>query len=221
MPVILPGQTDIYALTDARLSLGRPLGDVARQLLDAGVKILQYREKKAPMRQKYADCLLLRRLTEDYGACFVVNDHVELALLCGADGLHVGQDDTPLPEIRKLAPGLMVGVSTHNPEQARRAVAEGANYIGVGPIFATQTKEDVVAPVGYAYLDWVVANTTLPFVAIGGIKVHNIGEVAAHGARCCAMVSELVGAQDIGSTVRAAREAMQAGMKRRQAVMEG
>lgn len=220
MPVILPGETDLYALTDSRLSLGRPLGDVARALLDAGIKILQYREKKAHMRQKYADCLLLRRLTEEYGACFIVNDHAELAMLCGADGLHVGQDDVPLPMLRNLAPNLMVGVSTHNPEQARRAVADGASYIGVGPIFATRTKEDVVAPVGYAYLDWVVANISLPFVAIGGIKVHNIGNVAEHGARCCAMVSELVGADDIGVQVKAAREAMHEGMLRRQAARE-
>lgn len=220
MPIILPGETDLYALTDSRLSLGRPLGDVARQLLDAGIKILQYREKKAHMRRKYADCLLLRRLTEEYGACFIVNDHAELAMLCGADGLHVGQDDVPLPELKELAPNLMVGISTHNPEQARQAVANGADYIGVGPIFATQTKEDVVAPVGYGYLDWVAAHISLPFVAIGGIKVHNIAQVAEHGARCCAMVSELVGAEDIPARVEAARAAMHEGMLRREAARE-
>lgn len=221
VPIILPGETDIYALTDSRLSLGRPLGDVARQLLDAGIKILQYREKKAPMRRKYADCLLLRRLTEEYGACFIVNDHAELAMLCGADGLHVGQDDVPLPVLKKLAPNLMVGISTHSPEQARQAVGEGADYIGVGPIFATQTKEDVTDPVGYEYLDWVAANISLPFVAIGGIKAHNIAQVAEHGARCCAMVSELVGAEDISARVRAVREEMHKGLMRRKAVMEG
>lgn len=216
MPVILPGETDLYALTDARLSLGRPLEDVARMLLDAGVKIIQYREKTAPMRQKYAECLRLRRLTEAYGACFVVNDHVELALLCGADGLHVGQDDVPLPQIKRLAPHLMVGISTHSPAQAVQAVSDGASYIGVGPIFPTQTKEDVTAPVGYPYLDWVVAHLSIPFVAIGGIKLHNIAEVAAHGARCCAMVSELVGATDIGWTVEACRRAMREGWQRRE-----
>lgn len=221
MPVILPGETDLYALTDSRLSLGRPLGDVAHQLLDSGIKILQYREKKAPMRQKYAECLLLRRLTEEYQACFIVNDHAELALLCGADGLHVGQDDVPLADLKHLAPGLMVGVSTHSPEQALQAVAGGASYIGVGPIFATNTKEDVVDPVGYAYLDWVVAHIDLPFVAIGGIKLHNIGQVAAHGARCCALVSELVGAENIPARVKAVREAMHEGMLRYKTAQEG
>lgn len=212
MPVILPGQTDLYALTDSRLSLGRPLLEVATALLESGIKILQYREKKAHMRQKYADCLLLRRLTREYDACFIVNDHAELALVCEADGLHVGQDDLPLAELKRVAPDLIIGLSTHSPEQARQAVAAGADYIGVGPIFATQTKEDVVDPVGFEYLDWVAQNIDLPFVAIGGIKVHNIAEVAAHGARCCAMVSELVGAPDISARVREARAAMAEGM---------
>lgn len=208
MPRILPGETDIYALTDSRLSLGRSLEYVARRLLDSGVKILQYREKKAPIKQKYEECLLLRKLTAEYGACFIVNDHLDLAMLTHADGLHIGQDDLPINEVKKLAPHLIVGVSTHSPEQARKAVADGADYIGVGPIFPTQTKEDVVDPVGFSYLDWVVANISLPFVAIGGIKIHNIGDVAAHGAKCCAMVSELVGSPDISMTVHRAREAM-------------
>lgn len=208
MPVILPGQTDLYAITDSRLSLGRPLDYVVGQLLDAGIKIIQYREKKASMRQKYEDCLLLRKLTEPYGACLVVNDHVGVALACGADGVHVGQDDVPVPQLREVAPDLVIGVSTHSPEQALQAIEDGANYIGVGPIFATKTKEDVVAPVGYGYLDWVVANVNLPFVAIGGIKTHNIGALVERGARCCALVSEFVGARDIGAKVRETRMAM-------------
>lgn len=211
MARILPGETDIYALTDSRLSLGRPVAEVASALLAAGVKLIQYREKKAPMRQKYEECLLLRRLTEEAGACFIVNDHLDLALLTGADGLHIGQEDIPLARIRSLAPELIIGVSTHSPEQAGQALRDGADYIGVGPIFATKTKEDVVDPVGYEYLDWVVNNIRLPFVAIGGIKAHNAGAVTAHGARCCALVSELVGAKDIRAKVREVREAMRKG----------
>lgn len=215
MPRILPGETPLYALTDSRLSLGRPLRDVATGLLEAGVKILQYREKKASMAQKYHDCQMLRKLTRAYDACFIVNDHIELALACESDGLHVGQDDLPLPELRKLAPSLMIGLSTHSPEQARKAQADGADYIGVGPIFATQTKEDVVAPVGFKYLDWVVRNMDIPFVAIGGIKLHNVFEVARHGANCCALVSEFVGAPDIGARVGEVRKAMANGIAAR------
>ena len=133
--------------------------------------------------------------------------------LAEADGVHIGQEDFPLPAVRQLVgPKMCIGLSTHSPEQARAAVAVGADYIGVGPIFATKTKEDVVAPVGFDYLDWVAANISIPFVASGGIKEHNITDVARHGARCCALVSELVGAPDIAAKVQAVRAAMQRGM---------
>ena len=137
---------------------------------------------------------------------------MDLAILAEADGVHIGQEDFPLPAVRQLVgPKMCIGLSTHSPEQARAAVAVGADYIGVGPIFATRTKEDVVAPVGFDYLDWVAANISIPFVAIGGIKEHNITDVARHGARCCALVSELVGAPDIAAKVQAVRAAMQRG----------
>lgn len=209
MGVILPGETDIYAITDSRLSRGRSLEEVALALLRAGVKLIQYREKKASPRQMLEECRLLRNLTWDYGACLVINDHIDLALLCRADGAHIGQDDLPLNEARKLVrSNMFIGLSTHTPEQAAKAVADGADYIGVGPIFPTRTKEDVVEPVGFDYLDWVAQNIKLPFTAIGGIKSHNINEVRKHGAKCCALVSELVGAEDIGGKVREVRREM-------------
>ena len=211
MPRILPGETDIYALTDSRLALGRSVEEQARALLASGVKILQYREKHAKAGVMLRECRLLRELTREAGACFIVNDHIDIAMLVDADGVHIGQDDLPVSEVRRLlGPGKIIGLSTHGPDQALAAVRDGADYIGVGPIYATQTKEDVCAPVGLGYLDWVVSNITLPFVAIGGIKEHNIGEVAAHGARCCALVSELVGAEDISAKVLSVRAAMKA-----------
>ena len=209
MPRILPGETDLYALTDSRLALGRSVEEQARALLAAGVKILQYREKHAKPGVMLEECRLLRRLTEEAGACFIVNDHIDIAMLVDADGVHVGQDDLPVAEVRRLlGPAKVIGLSTHCPEQALAAVDAGADYIGVGPIFATRTKEDVCDPVGFGYLDWVARNITLPFVAIGGIKEHNIGEVMRHGAKCCALVSELVGARDIAAKVAAVRQAM-------------
>ena len=213
MPVILPGQTDIYALTDARLSCGRSLETVVSALLGAGLKIIHYPQKQTKSGEILEESRLMPRLTREAGACFIVDDHVDLAILAEADGVHIGQEDFPLPEVRRLVgPEMCIGLSTHSPEQARAAVAAGADYIGVGPIFATRTKEDVVAPVGFEYLDWVAANISIPFVAIGGIKEHNITGVARHGARCCALVSELVGAPDIAAKVHAVREAMRRGM---------
>lgn len=217
MPVILPGQTDIYALTDSRLSLGRPVLEVAHALLDAGVRLLQYREKHLAAGAMLTECQALRRMTREAGACFIVNDHVDIALLVDADGVHVGQDDLPVPEVRRLVGAeKIIGLSTHSPAQARAAVEVGADYIGVGPIFATQTKEDVVAPVGFEYLDWVARHIRLPFVAIGGIKAFNAAEVARHGADCCALVSALVGARDIGLAVAEARAAISQGKAARQ-----
>lgn len=211
----LPGVgsgTELYALTDDELSLGRPVLEVARALLDAGIKILQYREKNKKAGQMLAECLALRELARAADACFIVNDHVDIAILCGADGVHVGQDDLPVEAVRQLVgPDMIIGLSTHSPEQAREAERIGADYIGVGPIFPTQTKKDVCAPVTLDYLDWVAANSPLPFVAIGGIKRHNIGELTAHGARCCALVSELVGAPDIVARVAEVRLAQAAG----------
>ena len=172
MPRLLPGtspETDLYALTDDGLSLGRPAVEVAKALLDSGIKILQYREKEKKAGQMLKECMELRRLTREAGACFIVNDHVDIAILCEADGVHVGQEDLPVEAVRRLVgPDMIIGLSTHTPDQARAAVASGADYIGVGPIYPTQTKKDVCAAVTLDYLDWVVANITLPFVAIGG-----------------------------------------------------
>ena len=211
MPRILPGETDLYALTDSRLSLGRSVLDVADALLRAGIRILQYREKNRKSGVMLQECQVLRRMTLEAGACFIVNDYADIAMLCQADGVHVGQEDIPVPALRALlGPDKIIGLSTHAPEEALAAASAGADYIGVGPLFATQTKEDVCAPVGLAYLNWAAAHSKLPFVAIGGIKRHNIGEVARHGAKCCALVSELVGAQDIPARVAEVRARMQA-----------
>ncbi|MBQ7457326.1 MAG: thiamine phosphate synthase [Desulfovibrio sp.] len=206
MPRILPNATDLYAITDAKLSRGRSLEEVVTQLLDAGIRILQYREKHAKMGRMLEECRMIRAKTREAGACFLVDDYVDIAMLAEADGVHIGQEDLPLPEVRSLlGDSKIIGLSTHEPKQALAAVQMGADYIGVGPLFATKTKEDVVAPVGLAYCSWVRDNIPLPFVAIGGIKAHNIAEVARAGATCCALVSEFVGADSIKETVQTVR----------------
>ncbi|MBQ7618184.1 MAG: thiamine phosphate synthase [Desulfovibrio sp.] len=211
MPKILPSQTDLYAITDSRLSLGRPLGEVVGALLASGLKIIQYREKHLKMRQMLEECRLIRKLTFKAQACFIVDDYLELARLSQADGVHLGQEDLPIKEARSLlGPDFIIGISTHSPAQAKEAVDGGADYIGVGPVFATKTKEDVVDPVGLGYVEYIAQNTKIPFVAIGGIKAHNIKQVLDKGATCCALVSELVGARDICAKVKEVRQAMQA-----------
>ena len=188
----------LYALTSEPHSLGRSNIEVAKEILQAGVKSLQYREKNKKQGEMYRECLVLRQMTRDYGALFIVNDHLEIALAVGADGVHIGQDDLPLPVARDLVgPCLLIGVSTHSPEQAQAAVAGGADYIGVGPLFATRTKSDVCAPVGLEYLRYAVENVKIPFVAIGGIKEHNLPEVVSTGAATVALVTGIVGSPNI------------------------
>ncbi len=195
----------IYGITAEKFSVGRSNIEVARRMIEGGIRIIQYREKRPQksFAQMLEECRAIRALTREAGVLFVINDYPDLALLVDADGVHVGQDDFPVPEVRRLiGPNKLIGLSTHGPEQAAAAVEAGADYIGVGPIFTTQTKEDVCAPVGLGYLDHVVRTCPLPFVAIGGIKEHNIGEVMALGAKTICLVTEIVGAEDIAATAR-------------------
>lgn len=205
--------TDLYAITAAEYSRGRSNLEVVQALIRAGVRLIQYREKDKSMRAKYYECLAIREMTAAAGVALIVNDQVDLALAVGADGVHLGQDDLPVERARDLAGGdLLIGLSTHSPEQAQAAVQTGVvDYIGVGPLFATSTKKDVVPPVGLNYLDYVVANIPLPLVAIGGIKEHNIAEVRRHGARLIAMVTEIVGAPDIEAKIRSLRRVLAGG----------
>ena len=209
--------TDIYGLTAEEYSLGRSNVEVVRLLLEAGVRVIQYREKDKKAGEMYRECQAIRESTRAAGAVFIVNDHIDLAVLTDADGVHVGQEDLPVAAVRQLVgPDRLVGLSTHAPQEARAAEASGlVDYIGVGPIFATKTKKDVCAPVGFAYLEYVAASIGLPFVAIGGIKEHNIASVAARGATTLALVTEIVGQHDMAAKVRALRAALGAALGRR------
>ncbi len=199
----LDGQ--LYCLTSEEHSNGRTVMETAEAMLAGGVKILQYREKNKHKRAKHEECLVLRRLTKERGCLFIVNDDIDIALAVKADGVHLGQDDIPLKAARELTgPKMSIGISTHNPAQARAAVQGSADYIGVGPIYATKTKKDVCPAVGLEYLDYAVKNVSIPFVAIGGIKLNTMPEVLARGARCVAMVTEITGAKDITAAVREA-----------------
>ncbi|MBW1615961.1 MAG: thiamine phosphate synthase [Deltaproteobacteria bacterium] len=198
----------IYCITGEKFSLGRDNITVVKEMIKAGVEIIQYREKEKDMEAKYNECIEIRKLTKQAGTLFIVNDNIDLAIVTEADGVHVGQEDMPVKQARKLIGNKIIGVSTHSPEQAQKAVEEGADYIGVGPIFKTYTKKDVVDPVGYEYLDYVVKNINIPFVAIGGIKTHNIEEVAKRGAICFAMITEVVGVDDICEKIAELQQAI-------------
>ena len=194
----------IYGILGEKFSLGRSNVDVARQMVDAGVDILQYREKlkDKSLKDIYRACRDIRKITRDAGVPFIINDYADIALMVGADGIHMGQDDLPVKAVRKIAPHMMIGCSTHSPAQAEKAIEDGADYIGVGPIFTTQTKEDVCDAVGFEYLEHVVDTHDIPFVAIGGIKHHNLTDVLSRGAKTVCLVTEIIGAINIGKRVK-------------------
>jgi thiamine-phosphate pyrophosphorylase len=200
--------TDIYCITASQFSLGRSNLAVVRQMLEAGIKIIQYREKEYSMLQKYRECVSIRDLTSRFGALLIIDDDVHLSLAVEADGIHVGQDDLPVEKVRELVGDkMLIGLSTHSREQADKAVESViADYFGVGPLYKTFTKKDVRPPVGLEYLDYVVKRYNVPFVAIGGIKENNVTDVIKHGANCVCLVTEIVGAREIGSEIRLLRE---------------
>jgi len=201
-------ETDIYCITDSRQSLGRSTVDVVRHMLEAEIRVIQYREKDKEAKAMLEECQIIRELTRKAGCCFLVNDHVDIALLCEADGVHVGQDDLPLAYVRKLVGRQrVVGVSTHRWSEAEAAIRGGADYIGVGPVFATKTKT-TTPPVGFSYLEEAAEQATIPTVTIGGINEKTLPEVRRRGARCCGIVSAITLAPDIPAKVRELRAIM-------------
>lgn len=203
--------TDIYGIIGEKFSKGRNNIDVAKAMIDSGIKIIQYREKDKNKREKYEECKAIRQMAKEEDVTFIVNDDVDIAILVKADGIHIGQEDIPIEEVRRIAPNVIIGVSTHNKEQAKEAVIKGADYIGVGPIFSTTTKENVEKSQGLKYLKWVSENIDIPYVAIGGIKEENILDVKEHGGRCFAMISELVGSENINEKVLSIRKILNEG----------
>jgi len=137
-----------------------------------------------------------------------MNDHLDIALAVGADGVHLGQDDLPCRAARALAPELIIGVSTHNVQEALTAEQDGASYINIGPIFSTGTKTLTMPPLGTAMIRTIADRVQIPFSVMGGIHESNLPEVLTAGARCIAMVTELTQAEDIGKKVNAIREIM-------------
>lgn len=203
----------IYGIITERFAGGRTVAEVALALARGGITVLQYREKhlQKSFRTMVTECRALRAITRDNGITFIVNDYPELAVLADADGIHVGQDDLSVTDLRRLVGSRLIGVSTHAPEQACGAVDDGADYLGVGPVFGTNIKDDVCAPVGLEYVEYAAANLAIPWVAIGGIKEHNMASVVACGATRVCLVSELIGADDITEKVRAVRAILEQG----------
>ena len=194
--------TDVYPVVTSEFCLGRSPVAVAESLLKGGVRLLQIREKAMPDRQ-FLDLLRqVRELTWDYGALLIVDDRVDAALIAQADGVHLGQDDLPLPDARRIAPELLIGVSTHNADEIRRAQDEGCSYLNIGPIFPTNTKQLTgIRFLGLDELKSLVPLVRVPFSVMGGIKYSHLADLRAVGAGRVAAVTAFTQAPDPGAEV--------------------
>jgi thiamine-phosphate pyrophosphorylase len=191
----------LYAILDPDQTQGRSPEIVLHELLRAGAKLLQLRAKTLSPRDFLQLGRETRALTRSHSCRLIVNDRVDIALACDADGVHLGQDDLPLHAATKLMGEKIIGISTHDLNQAREAEHNGANYIGFGPMFGTNTKETSYPTRGLAMLREVREAVRIPIVAIGGITEANAMQVWQAGADSVAIISDILAAQDITSKV--------------------
>jgi thiamine-phosphate pyrophosphorylase len=194
-----------YFITDAGLSKNGNLSDV-QQAVAAGVTVVQYRRKDAETRELYAEALALKKICRNR-ALFIVNDRVDMALAVDADGVHVGQDDLPCTVARLLlGKRKIIGVTVRTLAEAQQAEKDGADHLGVSPIFATTTKPDAGKPAGIVLLEKIRRFTGLPLVAIGGITLENAPTVIAAGADAVCAISAVVTKKDVAGEIRKFRE---------------
>ena len=192
----------LYVILDAGLMTGS-IEDTAKKLTEAGVLALQYRNKKGSARDILADARKLAEFVRPKGVTFFVNDRPDIAYLAGADGVHVGQEDLGVEQARTvIGRDRWVGVSTHNEAQFRAALETSADYIAVGPVFGTATKENPDPVVGTEAIRRLRLLTKKPIVAIGGITVERAAEVLQAGADSVAVISDILRAEDPAKRAR-------------------
>lgn len=193
----------IYLVTDDGCLQGRELLDCVREALEGGVTLVQYRAKTASSAEMYAEALQLKALCDSFKVPLIINDRLDIAMAVGAAGVHLGQDDLPCAAARKiLGEDYIIGVSAHNPAEAKAALQSGADYLGCGAVFGTATKADV-QKLGTDGLAAICKAKGLPVVGIGGVTADNYREVRAAGADGAAIVSGILAQPDIRATVRA------------------
>lgn len=193
----------IYLVTDDGCLQGRALIDCVREALEGGVTLVQYRAKTASSAEMYAEALQLKALCDSFNVPLIINDRLDIAMAVGAAGVHLGQDDLPCAAARKLlGEDYIIGVSAHNPAEAKTALQSGADYLGCGAVFGTATKADV-KKLGTEGLAAICKAKGLPVVGIGGVTADNYREVRAAGADGAAIVSGILAQPDIRATVEA------------------
>ena len=195
----------LYAVTDRTWLRGQTLRQQVEAALQGGVTCVQLREKTLDREAFIHLGRSIGCLCQRYGVPLIINDDLDVALACGADGVHVGQNDLPVEEVRRrVGDKMIVGVSAHNPEEARRAYEGGADYLGAGAVFGSQTKTNVT-PLTHDTLRAICDAVPIPVVAIGGINRENLPQLAGTGVAGVAVVSGIFAAQDITAACRELR----------------
>ncbi len=209
----------LYVITDEQLGKGRSHYEIAKLAIDGGADVIQLRDKTASGRKMYDNALKLRKLTRETGVIFIVNDRVDIGMAVDADGVHVGQKDLPAAVTRKLiGADKILGVSAETVDESLQAKYDGADYVGVGPIFeARNTKPDTSAPQGLQLLANVRNAVDLPIVAIGGLNLNNALETIRAGADCLSVISAVVSAADIRTAAQELRRIIQTERNKRNA----
>ncbi len=217
--MLLKKQLALYLVTDQSSLRGRSLLDVVLAAVQGGASCVQLREKHLATRDFVALAQTLVALLEPFNVPLVINDRIDVALACGAQGVHLGQSDMPVALARQmLPPGVFIGLSVESLADVEQAAEQAVDYLGISPVFATPTKTDTALPWGLAGLRQVRAMTALPLVAIGGIQLHNARDVLDAGADGLAVVSALCSADDPAAAARAFQASLRGAPATRQSM---
>ena len=194
---------DLYVITDETIATGHTHVEIARLAIAGGADVIRLRDKCCGTRDLCRTSRQIRELTRKTGTLFIVNDRLDVALACGADGVHLGRDDLRVDVARQIAPrSFVIGVSVRNPEEAVAAEEAGADYVVLSPIFSTTSKDDAGPGLGLAALREIREEVSIPVIAIGGISRDNVGAVIGAGADGVAVISAVVGQPDITTAAR-------------------
>lgn len=200
--------SDLYPVVSSEFCNGRDVCEIVADIAAGGAKLVQIREKHQSDAAVFELVKKCKEITDRYNMLLIVDDRVDIAMAAGADGVHLGQEDFPLTEAKKLAPQMLFGVSTHNEEEIRKALADGCGYLNIGPMFPTRTKSVACGALGLELIEKLKNLVTCPFSVMGGIKEHHLAQLTSKGFRHIAMVTEITQAPCVREKVIQLRRAM-------------
>ena len=198
--------SELYPVVSSEFCSGREVCEIVSGIAAGGAKLVQIREKNLSDAAMFELVKKCKQITDRYRMLLIVDDRVDIAMATQADGVHLGQDDFPLREARKLAPEMFFGVSTHNAPEISQALADGCSYLNIGPVFPTQTKSVACGALGLDTAVKLAGNVTCPFSIMGGIKEHHLELLSSKGFKHIAMVTEITQAPDVEAKVKQLRK---------------